>query len=692
MDFSGYNYKFTTSGSSTTYPATSTSFDSIALLKDIFTGWVKPEIYKQPHRSGRMQLEISVVDGLGDLKNIEFKVNESRPFEKLSLIEIISSALEQTGIKLRISESFDIWEINTSTSSPPLSQIYEDTSRLNGVDCYTVLQEIVTLLKSFLCQHENVWQIIPLDQLSASYDTRRYDYLGRYLEDVTRSNFIKNAGGVTRDCVFLNASALLQMEPGYRKVRYKQNYGYVPQLLKFPTFSAINDNLNNFQYPWAWKYNSIRQSDFGEISLNGDTLYIGDDALHSGNIFYLEQYFRLKRVDVNESGQKQYELEIVYIQDVNGADDFTVKLYVENDAGTVDAYLQEDEEGDVWNASDTTITLVNDKSGNIKRFKIEFDFPKTIFTNRELNGYIQIYQPAHVSNEAPKFISLKSIKINTNTSGVVGQTIEAYYDEKINLLTSKIKDVKINLADVPTIGDAIQTYKNGLFYIDSDDEFQLTENWDTDPTSYYGYGIKLLEHLNKLYLREYNTSVIMLTAEVYGNLGLRDIIKDQSNGDKLFMLTGGEWNVKKAIVSGEWHEYNISDSGLTFRQVNLVYENESSGSNSYSGQPGGSVGTGDTEGGGGGEEVDLSNYVQTGDLQAAIEGKEGSFTYSQLVNKKIDIYHNLNRKKVILHLWDKNDREVNRTNFDILEAFANYFTLELRYPGTGSDTFTYRIL
>ena len=677
-DASTWTYKFSTSGASTVTPSTDTSFTTATKQVVYWRGWVIPGLYTQEHQSGIIQVELSALDGLGDLKNFTFEVNDNRPFEKLSLIKIISYALEKTGFNLRIYEAFDLFHLYADSSLSPLVQTYQDASRLNGINCYNVLAEIVTGLKATLTQRNDRWEIIPIDQQDASYTNRVFDFTGNYIESVVRSGFIKDTGGKLRDNIFLNRSAVIEFEAGYRKVSVLQDYGFVNQLLTFPAFSSINDNISNIQYPWNWKLGDAIQSSFlGDISKTSEGyLRITDNSEHVGSIFYLEQVTSISDIQLENTESTQYEFKIVYKQDSNATTGFIFRAFITNKAGTATRWLK-DTYDDPLSPVTENITIDMTESDKLKTKTIRFDYPTESQFNDEPSTFtVQLFQPT------AEYVNIKSVELIVNTITVSGKRITSHYSELVNDLSNIILDKTVKLGDIPNTPNAQTIFKNALYWFD-DEVYRLTSSWVLDPNTPVNQK-PLVDHLREFYLSSLPTSVILMTSDVLGDLELRDILKDKSNLDKLFMLTGGELDIKKRMLSGEWQEIDIDVSGYTLVEITESFEDDSSGSNSYT------TISGDT---GTGEQTDLSNYYTKDEVESKLDGVTGTFLGSNLTAKQITINHNLAIDTPILYLYDNNNNLINQSNYEIDTAGdLNTLILTIHIPLVGGNIYKFRIL
>lgn len=690
-DASMWSYKITTNGNSIVSPSVDTQFLEVGGTVNKWIGWIIPGIYKEQRTSGYINVGMTAIDGLGDLKNIPFDIRGARAFELKNLFEIIVYSLAKTGLNFDIYEAFDLYELNMSTNIAPLKQVYQETSRLNGKSCYEVLEEIMTIIKAELLQKDGHWELRPKNRLLDTFSYRTYSSYGVEKDLANKTFKIADVGGKIYPNILLNNNTEIEYADVYRGIQLKQSYGFVDQLLKFPAFSDINEFLNpenpNYLYPWQLLFNDVIQSSFlSKIYKSGDYLNLVSDY-GQDNKFYLGQKFQIGDIQQGDTRDNQFELSVKYLggkNDPNVAANFNIQLIATD--GTISLWLNESEEfGYVWEATETSMLINCSENSGDQTFSLKFDYPET-FSAQEAKAEIRIYQPFE------KRIYLKSAEIKINAYAMTGVKNLSYHQENINELTYQIYEEEINLGDVPPLVNAKQLYKNALYWIDAEGNNHLTELWDTNPASPVNPK-RLLDHLRHFYLSEYAKTPagvaadrmgppIILSADIYGTLELRDIIRVKTIDDKLFTLTGGQWNIKRCLVSGEWEQINLDTSGLTVIDEEKSFAESSSGKNSYTTISGSEETT----------PIDLSNYLTQDQINALILGKTGTFSGSSITNRQITIYHNLGYEPTFVVLL-KSGKQLNPANFTFdTEQSTDHIIITLSVPFQLTDTFKYRIL
>jgi hypothetical protein len=660
---SALSYRFVTSGGSTLSPSTYTDTEQANETVRKWIGWVIPQLYKQPDLNSKIKVNFSAVCGLGDLKNFTFEINNSRPFEQLNLSTILATILQETGFNLIFTDAWNLIEENQTSNA--LIETFQDTSRLTGKSYYEVLKEIIFLMGATITQRDGRWDIIPIEgQLESVYTQNLYDSYGNSLGTQARNDHQKSIGA---NNIYLGNTFMF--EPAYRKVITNQVLGYVPQLLKFPNFSVLNDNLSddsyNERYPWKWENNGVPVIGWlGKITrLEDGYLLINDDTGQS-TPFQFSQYFRIADIQ-NIGDKKQYKLSIAYEgqQDEDDASD-TIKVLFKLYESTTEAYMSYVDSEVDFEGTETFITIDAKENKNANTFEADFDIP--IYLTGEMDGVVKIYQPES------GYIKIKSIKVEVNRNAATNLRKSSYYTDEVDgvayneRVTSEIEELEINIGDAPDVLGAKQIYKNALYY-KSDGVFELTSLWEKDGTS-----LPIVDWIRRLHLEEYAKPLIMLQATVLGNLQLRDILID--DGD-YYMLTGGEWLVREDRITGTWVQTNITPP-TTLVTETLQSNEETSGSDSYST--------------GGGGDIDLSEYLTESQIINLITGATGSFLYSDLTNNAITKNHNLNRLPIFIALY-QDGKLIKQSNYDV-QATTTALTFTLYYFAPASTQFQYRIL
>jgi len=712
----GWTYRFISSGPSDLFPE---GVDNAYFLltptdKIEWIGWILPNLYEKKHVFGRHAVTLRAVDGLGDLKNIEFELNNARLFAVRSVIDIARIALQKTGLNLQIYTRFDyhpLHEANTSdgenyftsisNDERPLDHILQKASRLNGRNCYEALQEIAQLLFSQLRQIDGHWEFIPLRKVGTSYTVQIYNSVGLYLEDKTIPDRIYNVGGESQPNVMIKQSFMKTYEAAARKVMTMQDYGFNPQLLEFPSFISIEEHFENLEYPWKWGIDGRIETAFSDlIEKKEDHIIINERAANQPADFYLFQSTKIALLQSEKREESDYEFSFSYIsQEGNdfAADEIQIEIYMkaggEEIWGDPDAKVTTDlasDEVDVsegtFSASKKIITIPAKKNNGSGSFTLKFNYP-TLFTwsidGADVGTFeIRIYQPTDGA------IFIKNAELRVNTQATTQETVYSYYEEKVDEMSSQIKEREYTLGDVIVAPLAEQIFKGALYRDDPDTgEIKLVKYWSKTPAT-PDVRIRMIDLIRSNVLAMYAKQVTRLSGEIRGQMPWYALIRDKTDNDIVYKPTGVSYHVRMCEHSGEWLQINVDNSGLT--QINdRQITKQNSGSNTYSSTP--------SNGGDTGGDVDLSDYATKTEVTNAIKGKEGQFTGADLIQQQITVYHGLGRETPFVYLY----RVISSTKYQIID-FSNYMidteqstdhvVLTLSIPVGDTQIVKYRIL
>jgi hypothetical protein len=676
---SGYNYKLTTDGGSTTDPS-SAGFDTFTQVagetQTLWQGYVLTDFYERPRLPGNIPLVLKAYDALKDLKNIDFEFQNTTVYQKVSLMSILVDALSSIGFNLRIYDATDAFEVHHDTGRSSLAQTYVQAIRYNGKDAYSTIESIMKTFGTVIRQRKGRWEIIPIGKLhETSIRCNIYSYRGQYVETVDIDNTIE-VGGHDSDNLFVYASGLQRYNKPYKKIISNQDFGVVAQILQFPKFQNFSKaNAYNLQYPWNWTLAGVIRSDYlGEIYLQNEVLYIEDDSEHVGNRYELIQNFEIERISGQyKTGDYDYQFSIEILESAF----FEIKLKLTD--GTDTLYLQLTDE---FVESETYIGMFN-ASKSAKTIKYAFNYPSG-FSADTAQATLYIRQPdsSIIDSGDITRCAIKNTKIEIKSIQKTGQRIESYYEDYHTNLFTEDLEISFELGDVPKeFPNSFQIMKNALYYLDENNDYQLTSTWFTDINS--PEYESLIDITRKRYLKQYATNQALLDAQIQGGVQMFDIINDTLNGNMKMIPTGGDWDIRKKEYNGEFHQLlpdEPSGDSIISKKVVLT---ESTGSLTYTteGTP--------TGGGDDGGDIDLSEYLKENEINALIEGDSGTFTGADLDNRQIVISHTKGDQNIIVVLGVDNKQI---TNFTITNKSTGVFTLTVNYPHSAGTEFTYRIL
>lgn len=198
-------------------------------LEIYWTGYVIPEFHSEPYLFEPYVLEITASDGLGELKNADFKdINDNVFKGELSAIKIIAEILKKTALDINIRSGINVFDsgMTTGPDDDPLEQVYIDSRIYYSVKkvpdkCDEVLKTIVDPFRGQIFQSMGVWWIIRLSDAVGTFPYREFDIDGVYdsndtincLKELDFPSAIHAAGKV----MFANRTQTLT---------FIRNYGY----------------------------------------------------------------------------------------------------------------------------------------------------------------------------------------------------------------------------------------------------------------------------------------------------------------------------------------------------------------------------------------------------------------------------------------------------------------------------------
>lgn len=125
--------------------------------RNIWAGYISPELYAEPDLPTPYDVQIIATDGLGELKFFTFESNGYKTIE-----EHIKGMLNQAQVTDEIQLISQMtYGLNEDTFSAPneLLRVKVDLSHENGENCYDVLQRILSSLHAGMTLHDGKWVI-----------------------------------------------------------------------------------------------------------------------------------------------------------------------------------------------------------------------------------------------------------------------------------------------------------------------------------------------------------------------------------------------------------------------------------------------------------------------------------------------------------------------------------------------------
>lgn len=212
----------------------------------LFSGWLVMDDNQQDFLPPGQPVTLYATDNFGALKDIELSdFNDARPSGRYRLIEIIAWCLRKTegpypsegaavydGIKV----AFNLFEANhhTNVNNCPLNQTYVDVlsfeKNINEFeDCYTVLYKILLSLGCRLCQYNNYWYILRIDEYkNSAFVVHNYGLGANYISRTNPATFDKNLDSDEID--FIEAQTIQRIQRPYKSSAIKVNHDFPKEL------------------------------------------------------------------------------------------------------------------------------------------------------------------------------------------------------------------------------------------------------------------------------------------------------------------------------------------------------------------------------------------------------------------------------------------------------------------------------
>ena len=201
----------------------------------IFNGWLVMDDNQQLFLPVGQEVVLTATDNFGSLKKVELSdFNGARPEGKYRLIEIISWCLRKTegpypsegaaiydGIK--VADNMFEFNHHSTVDNCPLNQTYVDIRTFEKKpgeleDCHTVLTKILFSRGLRVCQYNNYWYILRIDEYkNSAFVIHNYELGGTYLSRTLGATLDKQLDG--NDTFFISGQTLQRIQRPYKSAR-----------------------------------------------------------------------------------------------------------------------------------------------------------------------------------------------------------------------------------------------------------------------------------------------------------------------------------------------------------------------------------------------------------------------------------------------------------------------------------------
>ena len=160
----------------------------------LFRGWLNPEGFFEDYVNDKWQVSFDCIDGLGYLKELSFV--DSNGFNIVGIksqLEILSIALQRTGIQENINVAINIFYDTLADTESILENVFVECSRYVKDDgttissCEEVVKDVLEPYGAVLVSNKGEWTIYKPNELfnDSTITFFKYDYLGASLGSET---------------------------------------------------------------------------------------------------------------------------------------------------------------------------------------------------------------------------------------------------------------------------------------------------------------------------------------------------------------------------------------------------------------------------------------------------------------------------------------------------------------------------
>lgn len=179
----------------------------------LWTGSIIPELFIESYTNPPYPVESVWTDGLKYLNNKKTTLTGLQMH-----LDILNDILAKTGLDLLLVDCVNIYEEShlQGTNDSPLNQTYVDMQAYKDMNCYEILNDILTIYGSRIYQKAGEWWIVPIHQFATSFTFRRFSGAGVFVNSGTYNP--ESLIGRTRDNLFCNVNQELSFLPGLKEL------------------------------------------------------------------------------------------------------------------------------------------------------------------------------------------------------------------------------------------------------------------------------------------------------------------------------------------------------------------------------------------------------------------------------------------------------------------------------------------
>jgi hypothetical protein len=210
----------------------------------IWSGYLLPDLAKEPFRSYPYEFEIQATDLLGTLSDTPYTVDNVLVKKVDNFKNILIECLNKTDLGLDTVISVNTYEqrMLQSDDDCPLEQTYVDTNRFidnnnKPYSCREVIKSICNQFTANIHQANGIWFFVDQSQKShTSFKGRQFNSSGVKKSSI---NIVEEVVAASRDNI-VNNNHTIEKDPAYKIVANYYQYGYLTNRVANGSFNVVN--------------------------------------------------------------------------------------------------------------------------------------------------------------------------------------------------------------------------------------------------------------------------------------------------------------------------------------------------------------------------------------------------------------------------------------------------------------------
>lgn len=518
-----------------------------------WTGFVLPDIYREPYICVPYIVEVSASDGFGTLKNFDYKfydgTNYSGILDTWSILKEILNKLNLWLDSVVINSLVETGDTQSNSGNSylnnPFTFIYVNLEAYEDKDCDFILREI---LKPFGCrifQQGGKFWIERINDLAA-------DTVDEFTDTYNNSNpaIIENtsliiqmtnsAASDATKCVFLNQSQALEILPAWKNSKVKNELMHNTQLIYNGDFTFWdNDLIIGWKKVYPTTFAAINKIQISPDNFGTEITGVSDTFVNANYIVSRKQKLKFSTLD-NFNLKIKFYIDSppnsgtinarMYFQLVYVPPPFTTENYCNYDTSNLIYSFTTDNDG-------LFISINQESDLNTWR---EFSLITSLSANTEGYYFVRLFQIVQVlgipGSRVYNSIKYDYVKLEVNLNENATEIIQEFLGTNFNNISYKPEILDVFHSDAPLADNSSVTYLN---------PFLLSDNTNTKE-----WGINqepILRNLTDTIQAEHRFRTIKLSGTIYSKIfNFSRMIKDVNIPYSLFMVNFESFNIKKS--------------------------------------------------------------------------------------------------------------------------------------------------